>query len=88
LGPLDECGIWTVHRAGNPPDDPALAELAVNLANAAESDLRPPADRLAQDRNEPVLAGWLSRPLWFYLLAAACALTVTEWFLYQRRFIT
>jgi hypothetical protein len=88
LGPFDECGIWTVHRAGSLPDDTAFAELAVNLANAAESDLRPPADRLDPQRNESVLAGWLARPLWFYLLAAACVLTVTEWFLYQRRFIT
>ena len=88
LGPFDECGIWTVHRAGSLSDDPAVAELAVNLANAAESDLRPPADRLAQGKRETALAGWLARPLWFYLLAAACALTVTEWFLYQRRFIT
>jgi hypothetical protein len=87
LGPFDECGIWTVRRSDR-ADDLPLTEFALNLTNARESDLRPPAERMNENRPDPLLAGWLVRPLWFYLLALACALTIAEWLLYQRRFIT
>jgi len=35
-----------------------------------------------------LVAGWFTRPLWFYLTAVACFVTVTEWWLYQRRVVT
>lgn len=88
LGPFDECGIWTVAKSGADPTQRPITELAVNLADAQESDLRPPDELLAQRQQDAIISRWLARPLWFYLLSAACALFVTEWFLYQRRVIT
>ena len=33
-------------------------------------------------------SGWLTQPIWFYLIAAAWLLAAVEWLLYQRRWIT
>jgi hypothetical protein len=56
------------------------------LLNARESDLRP-ADRTEEGQSRQMaVTGWFTRPLWFYLATVACVLTVTEWFLYHRRF--
>jgi hypothetical protein len=61
-------------------------ELAVNLANAAESDLR------VVDASRPAfqagLAGLAGRPIWFYLTLLATGLISAEWWLYQRRWIS
>jgi hypothetical protein len=95
LGPLDACGIWKVIRrnagAGGssqakPESQPeTLLELACNLADRRESDLRPP--QALGPRTASMAVGLLIRPIWFYLLAAAWLLTSWEWFLYQRRWI-
>lgn len=56
------------------------------LLNARESDLRP-VDRTEETQfRQMAVTGWFTRPLWFYLATVACVLTVTEWFLYHRRF--
>ena len=60
-------------------------ELACNVADARESDLRP-AEGLAAG-GPGLAAGLGTRPVWFYLVATACLLTCWEWFLYQRRWI-
>ncbi|MDA1049548.1 MAG: VWA domain-containing protein [Planctomycetota bacterium] len=86
IPPLHECGIWRITN-GSADDAEPLMELAVNLANDAETDLRTPRE-LLKEEPQTVLAGWFTRPIWFYLVAVACLVTVSEWWLYQRRVIT
>lgn len=63
-------------------------QIAVNLANEKESDVRTPESALRRPTS-PTLGGlWFSRPIWFYLIVAAVLLVAIEWFLYQRRLIT
>lgn len=88
LGPFDRCGIWSVAQVNAADGSPSVADLAVNLASVRESDLRPHEEFRQREQTNSSLAGWFARPVWFYLLAAACILTVTEWFLYQRRLLT
>jgi von Willebrand factor type A domain/Aerotolerance regulator N-terminal len=100
IGPLDHAGVWSVVRrpvhdrktrdTGTRPTEPAeiVTDLACNLADRRESDLRPApgiADRPASLASG--LGGLLVRPIWYYLLASAWLLTSWEWFLYQRRWI-
>lgn len=112
LGPLDECGVWSVlplvneasgvrkhpdnhsaksnaqaNREADAPGSP-LIELACNLANRTESDLRVPEVLLKDQPPAAHAAGWFARPIWFYLVAAAWLLATVEWFLYQRRWIS
>jgi len=90
IGPLDQCGVWSIVRAGakaGSKTEPAPeVEIACNLANRAESDLRLP-DGL-EWKSTSVAAGYGGRPIWFYLLAAAWGLAGLEWYLYQRRWIS
>ncbi len=85
IGPLDRCGIWSVVPAT--PEAKPVHEIACNLANRAESDLRPP-EALASDGEVSRAAGLTGRPIWFYLLALAWLLAAAEWYLYQRRWIS
>jgi hypothetical protein len=97
LGPLDRTGVWSVvwRSAGSAPDrgkltqvvdhGGAIMELACNLADRRESDLRPVEG--IPERRAGLGAGWAGRPIWYYLLGAAWLLTCWEWFLYQRRWI-
>jgi len=100
IGPLDECGVWSVvptvvgasHvttvEGDGTPSVPATLEVACNLASRSESDLRVPEKLLAATSTATVASSWLARPVWFYLVALAWALAATEWFLYQRRWIS
>jgi hypothetical protein len=88
LGPLDECGVWTLVSRESADEQTTLTELSVNLANERESDLRPPEEQVTDRAAASLAANWLARPLWFYIVAVACAMSVVEWFLYQRRVIT
>jgi len=88
LGPLDECGMWTLVAQETPERQTVAAELAVNLANERESDLRPRAEPAADAATPTLAAGWFARPLWFYIAFCACAISVVEWVLHQRRVIT
>jgi hypothetical protein len=97
LGPLDRCGVWSVvARAPQAPGSrtnldktalrgDVLLELACNLADRRESDLRPHSDLPGRPGN--LAAGLAIRPIWYYLLVTAVMLTCWEWFLYQRRWI-
>lgn len=95
LGPLDECGVWSVdpansdvaQRKADTSGSPVL-ELACNLANRCESELRPAESLLAARPAESLAGGWFTRPIWFYLVALAWLVAAGEWFLYQRRWIT
>ncbi|MFI5460223.1 MAG: BatA and WFA domain-containing protein [Isosphaerales bacterium] len=62
-----------------------LTELACNLADRRESDIRPAGG--LPERRTSLAAGLAVRPIWYYLLASALMLTCWEWFLYQRRWI-
>jgi hypothetical protein len=93
IGPLDQCGVWRIEPAAaatpSSPGEtapPPLFELAVNLASAAESDLRTP--ETAASISQADLAGLAGRPLWFYLALLAVMLICVEWWLYQRRWIS
>jgi hypothetical protein len=86
VGPLDQCGVWSI--VADAPDAAPIQEIACNLANREESDLRPP-EALPSLGEEPARAmGFAGRPIWFYLLAAAWLLAGLEWYLYQRRWIS
>ena len=94
IGPLNEVGVWAVIRgvkdAQTNVDSPdqVLAEVAVNLADDRETDLRPMKELIESPQMHFPSAGWFSRPFWFYLILMACVLTTLEWFLYQRRLIS
>ena len=85
VGPLDKCGVWAVVPAGG--GDP-VQEIACNLASRAESDIRPPENLPQSAAESSVVTGLLGRPVWFYLIALAWVLAATEWYLYQRRWIS
>ncbi|HVX15284.1 MAG TPA: BatA and WFA domain-containing protein [Pirellulales bacterium] len=98
VGPLDECGVWQLFRNGGEapaPNEKSAEkpdlELACNLANRRESDVRTPEELLQnQERRTPttVAAGLLVHPMWFYLIVLAWLLAAVEWYLYQRRWIS
>lgn len=96
-GPLQKVGVWSVATGLEPDGSKATAEdplsrgtvlqsIAVNLASAGETDLRPNTD--PSQATAELQASWFTRPLWFYLAALVCILSVVEWCLYQRRIIT
>jgi hypothetical protein len=83
IGPLDQCGVWSIVRSSGEASPPVL-EMACNLANPAESDLRRP--HATTSRSE-ASAAFGTQPIWFYLVAMAFVLAVAEWYLCQRRWI-
>ena len=90
-GPLKSVGIWSVYRSegrGAGANDLLAAEVAVNLANECETNLRPSSEfALPSDRVAGV-SSWFRRPLWMYLVPVAVLLLLAEWVLYQRRWIS
>lgn len=86
LGPLDQCGFWRIvsSEAGQ---ETTLLELACNLADRNESDVRvPKADEAAP--TSVVSASLLgNRPVSVWLIAFAWLLMAAEWWAYQRRVI-
>jgi len=81
LGRLGEIGVWTILE---PESHRLLARIACNLFNATESNLRSEID--APEQTEKV-ASLSARPIWHYLAFFALLLTVTEWYLCQRRWV-
>lgn len=94
IGPLNQCGVWTLQTAHadsmmseNPlAENGGELEVACNLTNPQESDLRTPTLESASDTR--LTAGVGGKPIWFYLTIVAWLLVATEWYLYQRRWIT
>ena len=80
--------IWAV--VPDAPNAAPVMQYAVNVANRAESDVRPPDNLPAAATAEEtgLVGGFGGRPLWFYLLCGAFVLGVGEWYLYQRRWIS
>ena len=60
-------------------------EIACNLADRTESDLKP--NDTVVSKGSAIDAGFGGRPIWYYLLGLAWLLAGSEWFLYQRRWI-
>jgi hypothetical protein len=93
VGPFNHCGVWTIapavagQKPPKPADTPAL-EIACNLGNRGETDLRPSDAVLALVQPEAVSAGLMTRPIWYYLVLLAWLLAGLEWYLYQRRWIS
>ena len=101
LGPFDLRGVWRIERTASTTarGKPAMTkdaagrpaapefEVACNLANRAETDLRP-RDLDALKRPPPALAGFSGLPVWYILILLAWLLAAAEWFLYQRRWIS
>jgi len=87
IPPLNECGVWGIAREGSSELSEPIADLAVNLADDSESDLRTPSELIEQEPSV-LVADWFTKPIWFYLTAAACLLMVIEWQMHQRRVIT
>ncbi|MBI3865291.1 MAG: VWA domain-containing protein [Planctomycetia bacterium] len=93
IGPFDQCGVWSIAPAGSGVKSPAPAgaptlEIACNLGNREESDLRPTEAALALVPAETLAAGWMTRPIWYYLVILAWVLAGLEWYPYQRRWIS
>lgn len=88
VGPFEYCGLWTVVPESTNPTP--VEQLAVNLMNKTESNLRPPDNLVAStSAAEAGLAGsFLGGPAWWYLTFLAWGLAAIEWFLYQRRWIS
>jgi len=81
LGSLGEIGVWTILE---PETNRVLARVACNLFNATESNLRSEVDVSVQSEE---IGSLFIRPIWHYLALLALLLTVTEWFLHQRRWL-
>jgi len=92
LGPLEEAGIWKlVERTpaaekNEEPSDEVVKQFACNLDSPEESRLL--QEDVSAGQPPLLAAGMGSRPIWFYLSALALLLVCTEWFLYQRRWIS
>ncbi len=86
VGPLDQCGVWSI--VADTPDAAPVQEIACNLTNREESDLRAPTELPSLGEEPARTLGFAGRPIWFYLLAAAWLLIGLEWYLYQRRWIS
>jgi hypothetical protein len=84
VGALNQQGIWTL-RENNGWD--AGPDIACNLNSSTESDLRSAPDGIESETAKATLGG-AGRPIWFWIILTAIALSITEWGLYQRRWIS
>lgn len=96
IGALSTTGIWTLTPL-KPPDgvassvsgparQEAAVQLACNLSDPEESDLRPRAK--ITERKLPVETGLAGHPVWFQLTLAALLLIMLEWLFFNRRWIS
>jgi len=88
LGMLPECGVWELYEPGGlEPGDLPLLRIACNLTNGESSNLRfAPESFYAGTPDTMALRSGI-RPIWFWFALAVLLLTVTEWLLYQRRWV-
>ncbi|MEZ6046868.1 MAG: VWA domain-containing protein [Planctomycetaceae bacterium] len=94
LGPFNQVGLWQLEpttqeteekTSAETTDKESTIEIACNLANAQESNLRVP--EISDSTRKLQQAGFSFSPLWFYLILFATIFTCVEWYLYQRRWI-
>jgi len=78
----DELGVYTVTEEGQPP-----RHFVVNLADSAESDIRPRTDIRIGYETVRGQASWKGArsELWKPLLGLALAVLLMEWYIYTRR---
>jgi hypothetical protein len=82
--PLDEIGVWRLIRNQQETDPLLLQQVACNLNDATESDVRRSTDSTSETRTRSP-SGMASRPVWTSLLVLASILVCVEWGLYHRR---
>lgn len=87
LGPFDQCGVWRVVDVQS-AEETTLLELACNLADRNESDVRVPQTDEATSASVVSASLLGNRPVWSWLIALAWLLMAIEWWAYQRRVIT
>jgi hypothetical protein len=99
IGPILECGLWTVAPGGEVKSETKEGtkqvatnakvdyrwSFASNLTNRSESDLKPRSELLTADALSVVSLG--GRAIWFYMAMLGLLLVTTEWWLYQRRVV-
>jgi hypothetical protein len=82
LGELFYCGVWEIFDTDSQP----VQQIACNLINATESNLRSvSSEEIMFHKNQ--ITGFISRPIRFWLVAAALLLTIADWHLFHRRWI-
>lgn len=92
LGPLEEAGIWKLiertpsENSQDEPTDEIVRQFACNLDSVVESRLL--QEEVTAEEASMLAAGLGSRPMWFYLSALAFVMMASEWYLYQRRWIS
>jgi hypothetical protein len=77
LGLLRAPGLYIAEGGG------ARSTIAVNAGDARLSNLL--RTSIASSRARPVVGGTSGRPWWLYCAAVAFALTLAEWWTWQRR---
>lgn len=82
--PLNEIGVWRLIRNRQEADSLLLQQIACNLNNAAESDVRRSTNSKSEAQKQSP-GGMASRPAWTSLLVLASILVCVEWGLYHRR---
>jgi hypothetical protein len=80
-------GEETTFEAGEPglyiaTQNERRQHIAINLASPVYSNVNATVSR--SDPAAAGEAGWLQQELWFYMLCAAAALLIVEWFTYHR----
>ncbi len=103
LGTLPHCGLWQILPPGTgalkpgqsgdtmvaaqSPDVAPVKQLACNLADRDESNLRSAPESFYRDHEQNIARAAAGRPIWFWLVVVAIVFTAGEWFLYQRRWV-
>ncbi|MCA9039552.1 MAG: BatA and WFA domain-containing protein [Planctomycetaceae bacterium] len=97
LGPLNHVGLWKLSPVTQEKKTETTSientasvpipqiEIACNLANSQESNLRTP--ELTDSVQKLQQAGFSFSPFWFYLILFATIFSCVEWYLYQRRWV-
>ncbi len=79
----DQVGVWRMRAGGSP-----VIDLAANLANPAESKIKPAPELVLGGQKLAAPAAFAltrNQELWIYFLIAAVALLSLEWVTYHRR---
>ncbi|MCL2742916.1 MAG: hypothetical protein FWE67_03600 [Planctomycetaceae bacterium] len=86
-----ECGVWELHEPGSITEpggvSPPVLKIACNLTNSESSNLRFAQESFYAQTPDTAALRTGIRPIWFWFALAALLLTVTEWLLYQRRWV-
>ncbi|MDR1494217.1 MAG: BatA and WFA domain-containing protein [Planctomycetaceae bacterium] len=85
LGTAPRCGLWEI--TASEENSPPIQQIACNLANAEESNLRSAPESFYLQNAQNVTRVAAGRPIWFWLVIIAVVFTSVEWFLCQRRWI-